>query len=88
MPGNRSQRPLHSLVGGLIVVVLVFAFVPMGLAAGITFCAFLVALGWSAIKYREKGWVVGLVFVALTLTIPLWVMLAFKLCENLGLFGP
>jgi hypothetical protein len=33
----------------------------------------LLILGWSAVRYRGAGWVSGLLFVGLCVSIPVWV---------------
>jgi hypothetical protein len=87
MSRQRKEAVAYSILLGILLLCVVAGFVPMGLGASLAFIALSVLLIRSALKYRGEGWVIGLLFAVLNLTIPLWTLGAFKLLEHYGLFG-
>lgn len=81
--GNLVNRTAvqWSIVGGLSIVwsALLFdpvvAFVP----CIITFYCFLLILAISAVEWRSRGWISGLLFATLAATMPVWVITLFWL---------
>jgi len=71
-------------VGGGLIFDALFI---MKVGAAFVFFAMLFAIARSAVSHRNNGWVAALLYVGLVLTIPLWVLGTFALCENLGLLG-
>jgi hypothetical protein len=53
------------------------ATLPIAGAAGVAIVGY---CGYSALKYRERGWRSGVLFVVIVLTLPLWMGALLRLC--------
>ena len=86
------RRPtVATVVAIAICVALLLCLVPwIGLGL-LVYLTFLSLLAWSAVRYRHTGWFAGLVFVFLSVSIPVWVGAGYWLyCWVVGVqaFGP
>ncbi|MFO0791774.1 MAG: hypothetical protein U0805_20115 [Pirellulales bacterium] len=88
MTSNFVKACLYTIAISAWVTAALGVYGPMSLTAGSAYFGLLLIVAWSAFKYHQPGWMAGAGFAALTLTVPAWVICAFKLCEGLGLFGP
>lgn len=66
--------------------ILVLSLAPLAILYGVFYFAIQITVGWSAIKHREPDWWAGVLYSALSLSIPLWVFGAFWLCQYLHFF--
>jgi hypothetical protein len=84
-----ERSNVQTVVAFAIVLLVLLLFVPLLWLAFVVYVMFLVALAWSAVRYRHSGWVSGLVFVGLSASIPVWVFAGYGLycwfAETLGL---
>ena len=62
---------------------LVFLILPRTvLVVGLlVYIAIPILLAWSAIRYRSKGWIWGLLLALLLITFPHWVIVIYRLFE-------
>jgi hypothetical protein len=68
------QRPnALTILAIAICLAVLFFVVPLFWLAVLVYVVFLLILGWSAVRYRGAGWVSGLLFVGLCVSIPVWV---------------
>ena len=73
------------VVLGVFVAWLVFSALSTrsAMALGVSiYLAFSAAIGWSAIRYRSRGWLFGLLLAVLLATLPLWVLGLLRLYET------
>ena len=79
-PGPWRRFSLGEIIAGLALISfcigVICAFkihrvVELVVAGG--FIALCILIGWSAVKFRSKGWAAGLVLAVLLITIPIWV---------------
>jgi hypothetical protein len=69
-----------------VLAALVAPFHSIGPAACASYIALSLIIGWSALQHRSAGWRTGFLFCVLTLTMPVWVLGSFWMCQMLGAF--
>lgn len=73
----------NTIIAILLLWVCIAIAMGVFLAPGITiYVVFALAIGWSALTYRQQGWRWGLLLAVLWLTIPIWVLGAYGLYER------
>jgi hypothetical protein len=78
-PPATSQIPsqYNGVIAGAVFVGLLWIapYVAMVVAAG-ALLIFIAAIVWSALRHKQRGWWLGVLFCLLLLTMPLWVSVA------------
>ncbi len=73
----------NTIIAILLLWVCITAATGVFIAPGLTlYVVFALAIGWSALRHRQRGWPWGLLLAALLLTIPAWVLGAYSLYER------
>lgn len=73
----------HQLMAGLtyLTVLVVIYLRAMQLAFAFCYLGILVAVIRAGLKYRQTGWLIGIAYAALCLTIPVWTIGLARLFE-------
>lgn len=86
LKGNHGvvmMRSLNTIIALILLWVCIAIATGVFISPGITlYVAFALAIGWSALSYRQRGWPWGLGLAVLLLTIPIWVLGAYGLYER------